>query len=328
MAKLLYIASAGHSGSTLLDILAGTIPQVTSTGECVYLPWQLYRRGRSDPKAAKQDICSCLKSFRECQTWRRIIESLSDRLGFDIFEDPLRFRIALLRSPIYHGGKTSLERIFHGLYSYCVQFPHIDLSARLWGIPARRAVHNNWLLFDTIGDVCGTEYVVDSSKDIIRMHMLRCVRPTAVKLLVLVRDVRGVAASSLKRGKDPMVSAKTWLRTYTRIFNVIKKIRNLPIMLISYEDLCADPPQLRRKIANFLDLPDPGEDLSINTHQHHLVAGNPMRYRGKIKIKMDIIWPHLLDKHLSKKIQNIGTKIEHYWDELEQLGSQVKGLDD
>ena len=42
-AKLIYIVAAGHSGSTLLDMLIGSIPGVFSTGELNHLPWQLSR---------------------------------------------------------------------------------------------------------------------------------------------------------------------------------------------------------------------------------------------------------------------------------------------
>ena len=37
--KLLYIVSLGHSGSTLLDLLSGTIKGVFSMGEAHFLSW-------------------------------------------------------------------------------------------------------------------------------------------------------------------------------------------------------------------------------------------------------------------------------------------------
>ena len=46
MVNLIYIVSPGHSGSTLLDMLLGSLPGVFSLGECTYLPWQLYRNGK------------------------------------------------------------------------------------------------------------------------------------------------------------------------------------------------------------------------------------------------------------------------------------------
>jgi hypothetical protein len=39
--KIIFIISAGHSGSTLLDLLIGTLPSVVSTGELIWLPWQI-----------------------------------------------------------------------------------------------------------------------------------------------------------------------------------------------------------------------------------------------------------------------------------------------
>ena len=102
MSKVIYILSKSHSGSTLLDYVVGSIPGAFSTGEVTYLPWQI-QRGRGNPPTVTkeqaldtQDVCTCLKSFQECELWSRVIERLSEKVGFDIYKDPLRFKIAVL----------------------------------------------------------------------------------------------------------------------------------------------------------------------------------------------------------------------------------------
>ncbi|MGR3173247.1 MAG: hypothetical protein ACUZ8N_01440 [Candidatus Scalindua sp.] len=67
MAKLIYIASTSHSGSTLLDLVIGRIPEVFSAGEVLYLPYQLLRTQDSNWSPDKPYICTCLKSFKECK---------------------------------------------------------------------------------------------------------------------------------------------------------------------------------------------------------------------------------------------------------------------
>lgn len=52
------IVSMGHSGSTLLDALCGTIESVKSTGEIIYLPSILERYNRVGDKK-KVTYCSC-----------------------------------------------------------------------------------------------------------------------------------------------------------------------------------------------------------------------------------------------------------------------------
>lgn len=303
MAKLVYIVSAGHSGSTLLDIVIGTIPRVISTGECTYLPWQIFRRGESDPNAAKEDVCSCLKSFYECPEWNSVINYLNNRLGFDLYKDPYKFRITLLKPYQYNGKQQSLDRLILGLYVRCIQRKYLRFVSHLLGLSCKNIVKNNWLLFDAIGKVRGAEYVVDSSKDFSRMHLLHSMRKSDVSLILLIRDVRGVVASAVKRGEDPLEAAQAWKFFYICVVKALRWINDLPIIKVRYENLCENPIKQRKIIAKFLGLPDPGEQMSINTHDHHLVAGNPMRYKGNIDIKCDKYWHKALDKKLCLKLQ-------------------------
>lgn len=73
MAKLIYIVSTKHSGSTLLDLVIGSIPEVFSAGEALYLPYQLLRTRDSNGLPDQPYICSCLKSFKECKVWQGVI---------------------------------------------------------------------------------------------------------------------------------------------------------------------------------------------------------------------------------------------------------------
>ncbi len=110
MTKLLYILSAGHSGSTLLDILVGTIPGVFSTGECFYFPWQLHRDGGVCELG--QDICSCGKKFSECETWVKVVTTLSQKVGYNVYADPFRFKVRMFNNQAYLKKPTFLKDYF------------------------------------------------------------------------------------------------------------------------------------------------------------------------------------------------------------------------
>lgn len=320
MSRVISVVSLSHSGSTLLDCLIGSIPGVFSTGEVMYLPWQLYRRGEEPPTVTKeqalasQDVCTCLKSFRECQVWRDVIERLSDKVGFNIYDDPLRFKMAILE----HDRHWSCRPATPWKDLFLIRLPRIAtiVGSRRRGMKIiadvvrtclRRQVRNNWLLFDTICEASGARYVVDSTKDVVRAMMLHSFRPSSMRAIFLVRDVHGVVFSLIRRNSesDPIRIAEGWVRGNNRLVSVLDGIKGLDYVVVSYESLTRDPVSQRRRIAGFLGLPDPGDDIRITTTDSHLVAGNPMRYRGDINIRYDDAWKRELDPGLCRELDRI-----------------------
>jgi hypothetical protein len=287
LGKLVYIVSAGHSGSTLLDLVIGTIPGAFSTGELTYLPWELYKRGPSDPMAKRLDVCSCFKSFHECPVWRSIVERVCTRVGYNVFDDPYRFRIALLGPQWYRRMPTRLTQAVRLCYRISSRIRPIH---RLWYEYHRSAIQNNWLLVDTICQSQDACVVVDSTKDSLRLRLLYQHRPKDVRAILLVRDPRGIAYSAQKRGDDPMHTATAWKQFYERATAILRQMHDLPIMRVQYETFCADPIETRGRIARFLGLPDPGLTFQNGGGEPHLVAGNPMRYRWNGQVRLDDAW--------------------------------------
>ncbi len=68
--RLVAIASAGHSGSTLLDLLLGNHPRVSSAGEMNRLT--LFPGDR---------VCACRAVVNECEYWNRVREVLTRAAG-------------------------------------------------------------------------------------------------------------------------------------------------------------------------------------------------------------------------------------------------------
>lgn len=64
-----YIAGAGHSGSTLTDLLLGSQPDIASFGEIKNL---------DDIVSGRQSdgACTCGKKIRKCEVWRPVLDSL------------------------------------------------------------------------------------------------------------------------------------------------------------------------------------------------------------------------------------------------------------
>ena len=142
MTKIISIISKGHSGSTLCDILTGSLPRVFSTGECVYFPWQLSRNGGMCELG--QDFCSCGAKFSECNIWSKVIGSISQRVGFDILESPYHFPMAMYKNQIYRQPMTKVDRIMRGILSRMLQyFPPPTPLMRIFTNHVDRQLANN-----------------------------------------------------------------------------------------------------------------------------------------------------------------------------------------
>lgn len=314
MTQLVYIASPGHSGSTLLDLIIGSLPGVFSTGECVFFPWQVYRDGTRCQLG--QDICSCGNKFSECEIWYEIIQQLSQKTAINILSHPLAYKTAIFNAP-EHGTPPSIsDRYFRAVCLRTLATPMSGLFIKLWQFLAQKEIANNWRLFDTISEQCSVTHVVDSSKDIVRMRLLQSHRPADTRIIVLIRDIHGVAASALKRGHDPFKAAEAWLLYYKRLFRIIHYIHQPPPFIVQYENLAKMPEATRKAIADFLGTSTPDGQLKINTRDYHLIAGNPMRYKGEIAIKSDDSWQTILTPAQKKQLSAVITKNRHLFQKM------------
>src|SRR5512139_964925 len=81
-----YICSAGHSGSTLLDMLLGTHSQCESMGELSLLPMDIAMGNR----------CGCGAHFNECQLWSPILTAYAGEHGIDVWNDPYSMNLGYM----------------------------------------------------------------------------------------------------------------------------------------------------------------------------------------------------------------------------------------
>lgn len=321
MATLLSIYSQGHSGSTLLDLLAGSIPGVFSCGELQYLPWQLYRNGQANGGIQKQDICTCLNSFKKCSVWREVIDSVSQDVGYEISKNPLRFRMAFFRPQAYQKEMPRHRLLIKRIYHRTMMANAIRLIPWLLRASAYPTTRRNWQLIDALADVTDSHTIVDSSKDLERFHILHAYFPEKTALIVLARDVRRIASSYIKWKGDPIKAAKGWSRYYTEVLKFMKLNPKIRMMFIWYEDMCENPERIRHKIADFLRIPPPRPmEAEIDTRTYHMVAGNPSRYRGKVVIKVDDSWQsRIKDEHLLSHLEALSSNMTTVFNNLQQI---------
>src|SRR6185312_6340404 len=168
--RVIYIAGDGRSGSTLLDRLIGAYPGVFSCGELGNL---------LQSTASSEQLCACGDRAQACGFWHEVLRRWSVMVP-DFTERE------------YRGLQRRYERLRHLLH------PHHDQALTLDDPRFARYAEYTGALFNAIADLSGATVIVDSSKSPARALALSRIPGLEVRMLHLVRDVRGVAYSLRK----------------------------------------------------------------------------------------------------------------------------------
>jgi len=279
--KVAFVSSWSRSGSTLLDLLLGSLPDFWSAGEIRYL-WD---------RGLKEDqLCGCGRTFGTCPVWSEVLgRAFGGRRRFDA-EATLRARERASRTAPWRllGPRTS-----HGTHAFG-RYPSV--LGRLY--PALR-------------EVTGARVLVDSSKYASHGLALAAIPEVELHVVHLVRDARAVAWSwqrvkpmpevhwtkARMPRKSPSRSALFWALENLAIARLARRARTYSVL--RYEDLVADPRAgLRRILSAMGEDPSAAEPLArrrVELKENHTVAGNPIRFtRGPLEIRADAEWQALM----------------------------------
>jgi hypothetical protein len=267
----------------------------------VWLPWQIYRDGKICTAEPKQDICTCLKTFRECSEWGKVWHGLSLKTDQDILRDPLSYNISFLREKKYTSKISLFKKVLRKIMKVSI-LNNLSFLTDSIIKKEKEAIDNTLTLYDTIAEKTGKKYIVDSSKDILRAYAIWKMRPELTKIILLHKDAKSYAASGKHWGKSIPVSQnlESWLHEYEKLFiPILKKMSINSTMSIKYNDMTKDPEKTRDRLASFIGVSSSGS-VNIDTSKMHIVAGNPMRFKGIINIKYDERWTTELNEEEKK----------------------------
>jgi hypothetical protein len=278
--RILYIAGAGRSGSTLLAMLLGELPGCVSVGELCHL-WE---RG-----VLENRLCGCGAAFSDCPFWSQVGEAA-------------------------FGGWAAANAVRQVELLYAVgRQRHFPLVAMRTGRARFRADLREYAerqrrVYEAVAAVSGRPVIIDSSKS--PVYALT-VRSTGLDMIVvhLVRDSRAVAHSWTRTRTEadarhadvqmptfgPVRSSITWISNNL----AIDAMRGLGLRaaVMRYESLVRDP---RREIVRAVgtELPEAieggldrigGRTIAVGTQ--HTVAGNPVRMQGgEVTLRLDEEW--------------------------------------
>lgn len=285
-----YICSAGHSGSTLLDMMLGTHPLCESLGELSLLPMDIAMGNR----------CGCGTHYDECPLWSPVLEAFSRENGINVWKEPYSLNLGYMaghnvdRDKVNTLYKLKWKTILAGKFlQHRLSFP---LPNALVG-KYNEGTLNTLEIYDLVLTATGKQITVDSTKRYSKAVSLYENRPGNTRLVVMVRDGRGVYFSGIKRGFSRRYSLDAWYNYYSRALpNFRRNVASEHIHLMHYEDLVINPEETLRGICGFLKIDYDPAMLDFKSVVHHNVNGNDMKFSSASVLKLDDTWKHRLSK--------------------------------
>ncbi len=294
---VVFIAGSGRSGSTLLERMLGGIDGFVNVGELIDIFRRVY---------AGDELCGCGERFSQCAFWCEV----GDR-AFGGWSAKIVTETAELQSQV-----ARQRHIPHLLSPYQRKTFRDSLGA----------YQDRYLkLYQAIAHTAGRRVVVDASKwPAQALALSRC--PIDLRVIHVVRDVRGVAWSMNKRdlvrphatGQHEVMfhqgvaaAAGRWAVCQTEVDAV--RIAGTPTALLSYESLIMDARSAISHSLNRLELTVPDGDLKhVGPREaalgaSHGLSGNPSRFdAGITRLRLDEEWRNKMPRASQSLLAAIG----------------------
>ncbi|MDF1644249.1 MAG: hypothetical protein P1U80_08695 [Pseudomonadales bacterium] len=300
---LMYITGSGRSGSTLLDMLLSTNPNIAALGE-------VHRFSMNLGRTRMPYRCTCGSVLTECDFWNPVISkitaegidpktlkttwSVNENIGEN--EDDTNIVELIPPKSIF----SAQVNVFNILLGLGLKWPVSAFSPLIKNFKEGIALsENSWFLYRKVCEVNHREVVVDGSKSPGRLNALLAYNPynIPVKVIYLCRDGRAVTHARMKRqGLSMHHAANIWIREHRKIFVVLNKYKGLPLN-VKYEDLCSDTQIVLERIYEYAGISGvEGMPVSFRGSSHSL-GGNPMRMRtSEENIVLNDSWKTELSK--------------------------------
>ncbi len=279
---VIYIVGSGRSGSTLLERVLGQMPGYVNVGELIQLARHV---------APRNERCGCGQAFADCPFWTAV-----GKQAFGGWDNRYLESVCRLH------GRVARQR-------YLPWLPATERAGRgrRADLAALGACYES--LYRAIAAESGAACVVDKSGDVRQVLMLAGAG-IDVRVIHLIRDVRGVAYSMSKRhmaSPDPLNRTEfTWRTTpagaaalWVAVLSEEKLLRRrgVPVARMRYEDFVCQPREAVEEALAQLGLSVGPSGLAhigdrrVVLPLSHGLSGNPSRFRqGELILWVDEAW--------------------------------------
>jgi len=266
--KLVFIAGANYSGSTLLSMLLGSHPQIECLG-------QLYAVS-GDIESG--DICQCGNMLLDCEFWSKVLVETG-------FWDTGGHQLQPICTEVRRGG--ALGKIFGLVVPRSPSHPNVYQNF-------------NQEILRAASKLSGREILIDSSKIPHRLHWLLKTGVATehdMHVIHLTRNGFGVVNSYKRRRYGVLRGSLAWRSRNDQVFKLFTQYPTIRSLRVRYEDICTRPHDTLTEVCDFLGLPFTPEILKFRARSQHQVGGNPIRHGGSEVIRLDEHWRHNLNKY-------------------------------
>jgi len=293
--KVVKLTGLGRSGSTILDVVLGTHPQIESVGEVgniVRNGWISRESLRDIPKdRLRRPICTCGKRL--------------DVLYVDTPDEACPFWSSVRREWVERTDGDSIESYpkLQNDFELKRRWPRLLYEKRRPSAPFRSYARLTRTFFESIRAVSGKPVVVDSTMVPVRALAFGMIPGIDLYVVHLVRDGRGVVTSHRNTFKKDLQAGIMWdhkghpmWKTVVRwiVLNlasewVCTQLGPKRTMRLRYEDFVADPKAALERIGSLigLDLKDVAIAASSGKPMHagHNIGGNRTKKSGTITLR-------------------------------------------
>lgn len=293
-----YIMAASHSGSTLLTRVLANHPRIATVGETS----AIVARGAGDV-----GLCSCGSAVEACSFWQRVrLQMRLDGVSDDpaVFDTNYRLREAKFVD-------RTLRAEFRGPLLEAVRDVVLSCSPA-WAAVERRISRLNEALIRAVVGLRQARVFVDSSKEPHRLKFLMRIPAIHVRVIQLVRDGRGVAASYVRKNNWPVFQAvDEWRRSLRSQEHMLRRFRPGAVLRVRYEDFCRNPDEELRRVLHFVGV-DPDEWAADSDRPVHIL-GNRMRMQPIGEIKLDEKWKRELTAEQLREFERLGGRANRWY---------------
>jgi hypothetical protein len=276
--KIIYIAGAGRSGSTLLSNILGQLPGAVTVGELYYL-WE---RGMRE-----NILCGCGASFRDCPFWRDVLNRAQAALGSDDV------------------GRL-LESGIHGARTRHIPFLLTAAGRQRFAAASRPFIRLLCHIYTAVQEKTGCDCLIDASKFPTYGFLLTQIPHVEVSIVHLIRDPRAVGFSWQRHKFNPDSgrlfgqmstgrSAAIW-NTWNIGAEILGRTLHNPdrYLRLRYESFIDQPRESLERIIQVAGLDvDPTSvvrDHTVAMKHGHTIAGNPVRFHNSMQLRPDVEW--------------------------------------
>lgn len=251
------LVGAGHSGSTLLDLIMDSHSKIVGVGELSH-----YRRAYETNVS-----CSCKKIVKNCEFWKKVFDKIDASKLPLIYQKKLDF--LLNKNKYFYFDDYEKE------------------------ISIKNYVSTTEKIYRKILQESGKSIIFDSSKSYYRAEaIIKSNSNLDITLIHLVRDGRGVAYSNIKLGRNGFSFMKKWMMTNLKIELIKLRNKNIKNIFILYEDFIKDPEKVLTNILEQVGTTFEPSMLKFRDSEHHQPGGN-LNLRVETnsdKIRLDNKW--------------------------------------